>query len=131
MTPEQQKKMIREFMFAMDRGDFAALSGMIRSDFEMEMVASAPGIPNRFDRFGFLEILPPMLAQMFPQGFNYTCGDALADGVSASMQGTCNTVTGGGKRYVNQYHWFFRFADDKIVLFREFLDSYATVQAMA
>ena len=122
--------MIREFIFALDRRDIGSLSDMIAPGFEMTVVASAPGLPNKFDRAGFLETLPQMLEQMFPNGFNYTCGDALADGVSASMQGTCDTVTGSGKKYINQYHWYFRFADDKIVIFREFMDSYVTMRAL-
>ena len=130
MTSEQQKERIREFILAFDRMDLDALSGMIAPGFEMEIICSAPEFPRKFDRTGLLVTLPKMMEQLFPNGFNYTCGEALADGINASMQGTCDTVTGSGKRYANQYHWHFHFTGDKIDLFREYMDCYATLQAM-
>lgn len=129
MTPDQQKVRIREFIAALDRNATRELADMIAPGFEFEIVNSAPGSSQRLDRAQFLEVLPGALREMFPNGFNYTCGHALADGIHASMQGSCDTVTGFGKQYSNRYHWYFRFEGDRINLFREHLDSYAAFEA--
>ncbi|BCW05879.1 nuclear transport factor 2 family protein [Arthrobacter sp. NtRootA1] len=129
MNPDRQKERIREFIAALDRNATADLADMIAADFQFEIITSAPGSSQKVDRNQFLEVMPGVLREMFPNGFNYTCGQALADGTHASMQGSCETVTGSGKRYSNRYHWYFRFQGDKINLFREHLDSYAAFEA--
>ncbi len=81
------------------------------------------------DRAGVIEALPKFVRENVPKGFNYAFGEAIAEGPHVSMQGTCDTIIANGKRYANRYHWYFRFAGDKIDLFREYMDSYAAFEA--
>ncbi|TAP39150.1 nuclear transport factor 2 family protein [Arthrobacter sp. S39] len=129
MNPDQQKALMREFIAALDRNATDELAAMVAPDFRFETVSSASGESQPLDREQFLEVLPGILGTMFPDGFHYSCGEALSEGAGGSMQGTCDTVTAQGRPYVNRYHWFFAFEGDKIVRFREYLDSYAVYEA--
>jgi ketosteroid isomerase-like protein len=131
MTIEQQKEKAREFMRALDCGNQSALDRLTAPNFVIELVASAPGFPQKLNRPEFLEGLPTMLRKLMPTGFNYSFGHAIAEGSHVSMQGTCDGVTGAGRRYANRYHWYFRFDNDKIDHFIEYMDSYVVVQAFA
>jgi ketosteroid isomerase-like protein len=105
------------------------LDSLIAPQFTFELMTDAPGFPNKMNRAEFLDTLPKMLAQILPNGFNYTCGNAVAEGDHVAMQGTCDSVTAGGRKYANRYHWYFRFAGDKIDNFREYMDAYAIMEA--
>jgi ketosteroid isomerase-like protein len=131
MTPEQQKKAAIDFMLALDRGDEQALRNMTADHFKFELMTPIPGAPGPMDREVFLTTLPPMLKSLLPKGFNFKFGHAISEGPHVSMQGSCDTVTAVGKAYKNVYHWYFRFAGDKLENAREYLDSYHTLQAMS
>ncbi len=129
MTPEQQKDRAWEFMLALDKGNVPKLAELTAPTFQFYLMTDAPGFPQKLDRTGLLETLPKMLGQMLPNGFNYVRGTTIAEGPHVAMQGTCDTTVFNGRRYANHYHWYFRFAGDKIDQFNEFMDSYAIMEA--
>jgi len=131
MTPEQQKKAAIDFMLTLERGDEPALRNMTAQNFTFELMTPIPGAPGLMEREVFLTTLPQMLKGLLPKGFNFTFGQAISEGPHVSLQGTCDTVTAGGKKYNNRYHWYFRFAGDKLENAREYFDSFHTAQVMS
>ncbi|RYD84064.1 MAG: hypothetical protein EOP61_40615 [Sphingomonadales bacterium] len=131
MSIEDQKQHARQFLTALDKGDEAMLAELIGADFRFELMTSAPGFPAALDRDGFLTNLPKVLKELLPHGMNFTFGVAVSEGPYVSMEGTSETQTSTGRPYTNRYHWYFRFADGKIVEFKEYMVAWQMMQAFA
>jgi ketosteroid isomerase-like protein len=131
MALDNQKQRARDFMRALDKGDEAALADLTAPDFRFELMTAAPGFPSTLDRDGFLTNFPKVLKELLPNGMGFTFGTAFAEGPHVSMQGESNTITAAGKSYANRYHWYFRFEDEKVAEFKEYMDSYQMLQAFA
>lgn len=131
MALEDQKQRAREFMQALDKGDEAALADLTAPEFRFELMTAAPGFPSVLDREGFLTNFPKVLKELLPNGMNFSFGTAFAEGPHVSMQGESSTVTASGRTYANRYHWYFRFEGEKVIEFKEYVDSYQMLQAFA
>ncbi|MGN7862843.1 nuclear transport factor 2 family protein [Microbacterium sp. 22303] len=129
MHPAQQKTLMRDFLIALDRADSDALAGLTSDGFTFETISTASGESAPLAREQFLDIIPRVLPTMFPGGFGYEFETAITEGNMGSMQGTAKTVTAQGRPYLNRYHWFFAFDNEKVSMFREYLDSYAVYEA--
>jgi ketosteroid isomerase-like protein len=66
--------------------------------------------------------MPKVLKAMFPNGLNFKFHTIIAEGPQVAVQAESDTVAGNGKKYANRYHFYFRFAGDRISQVREYND---------
>jgi ketosteroid isomerase-like protein len=122
MTPSQQKECAINFLKAMDKHETAKLMEMLADDFEYQLVTRMPGFdPLRGKQA--LEGFGSMLKTMMPKGFNFKFGTAISEGPHVALQLESDTVASNGRKYANRYHFYFRFAGDKIAEIKEYCDT--------
>ena len=61
--------------------------------------------------------------QVFPQGIRFTIKAMTAEGERVAVEAESEGQHISGKRYSNQYHFLMRFRDDKLVEFKEYMDT--------
>jgi ketosteroid isomerase-like protein len=128
MNAEEKKERARNMMRGMDKGDWKAVGDIITDSFHFELATPMPGRNPILNRDEFLDNMKAELLGMFPKGFNWEYKEAICEGDQVSLQAVCNTVTDRGRDYTNRYHWYYRFAGDKIDFLRVYLDSLKAYQ---
>jgi ketosteroid isomerase-like protein len=71
-------------------------------------------------RAQFVESVASFALQMFPNGISFQFVSALADGEEVAVQAESKTVAFNGRDYTNCYHYYFRFAGDKLAHVRDY-----------
>ena len=130
MTGDQQKRQAKELLEAATRGDVVAAEAMISDDFKLELMQRVPitladgtPLPTVYDKNAYLGFVK-QAGGTTKDGIHLTFDFAISDGPDVAVFGESNAVTLTGKIYANAYCWHFRFAGDKIALFREYCDTH-------
>lgn len=122
MNLSEQKERALSFLKNLEAADAAAFEGMLADNFEFEMMGRLPGVAPVRGKDAFLKQMPATLKAMFPNGLNLKFHTVIAEGPHVAIQAESDTVAGNGKKYANRYHFYFRFAGDRIEQVREYND---------
>ncbi len=120
------KGIAKEFVAAINRGDIEAVVNTYAED----GVCWTPGsmlISGTYNREQIRKFSKQIL-DAFPGGLNMTVKRMIAEGDCVAIEAESNARHVSGKAYKNQYHILMRLRDDKIVEWREYMD---TMQANA
>jgi len=123
MNLQEQKDRALTFLKNLDHPDVQALEGLLADDVEFEMMGRLPGVAPIKGKATLLKGLPVTLKQMFPNGLNLKFHTVIAEGPNVAIQAESDTTAGNGKKYANRYHFYFRFAGDRIAQIREYNDT--------
>jgi len=123
MTPELRKRRVEAFIGLMNGKDPDALRGLITDDFNYELVWRMPGNEPICGKEAFLTAARTFFDRMFPAGLRFRFLTVIADGEEVAVQAESETVAFNGRPYANRYHYYFRFAGEKIAQGREYCDS--------
>jgi ketosteroid isomerase-like protein len=122
MNPSEQKERALTFLKNFEKPDSKAYEGLIADNFEFEMMGRLPGIAPIRGKDAFLKQMPATLKAMFPNGLNMKFHTVIAEGPHVAIQAESDTTAANGKKYANRYHFYFRFAGDRIEQVREYND---------
>jgi uncharacterized protein len=122
MSIETQKETALSFLKGFENPDPKIYEAILTDNFEFEMMGRLPGVSPMRGKEAFLKAMPATLKAMFPKGLNLKFHTVIAEGPHVAIQCESDTVAGNGKKYANRYHFYFRFAGDKIEQAREYND---------
>src|SRR5271154_3548348 len=121
MTLAEQKEKALGFLKSMLTGDPKSIGGFLADNIEFDMMGRLPGITPIRGREAFVTSMSGAKA-MFPNGLEMKYSTVIADGPHVAIQAESNGVASNGKKYANRYHFYIRFAGDKIDQVREYND---------
>ena len=122
MTPEQQKQRAVEFLSMLENPDPAKIEPMIADNFEWRVMTRMQGFAPVKGKDG-LKGFAKGLKTMMPDGVNMKFGTVFSEGNHVSVQCESNTTAANGRKYNNLYHFYVRFAGDKIDQVFEYCDT--------
>jgi ketosteroid isomerase-like protein len=122
MNPSEEKERALTFLRSLDKGDVKPFEELLADNFEFEMMGRLPGFAPIRGKDVFLKQIGATLKAMFPAGLNLKIHTAIAEGSHVAIQAESDTVAANGKKYSNRYHFYFRFAGDRIEQVREYND---------
>ncbi len=131
MTIAEEKERALAFLRALEHGELEAFDDLITNDFELEIMTRLPGLGGVTQGKQAFKTLVSRFSKLFPNGFNFTFGIAIAEGEHVAVQAESNTVAANGRKYANRYHFYFRFIGDEIALVREYNDVISTYPEIA
>src|SRR5712692_1426115 len=123
MTVEAQKERARKFLELLEKADGAGIGELVADNFEFELMGRLPGFTPIRGKQVFIANMPNTIKAMFPKGLNTKLHTVIGEGPHVAIQAESDTVAGNGKKYANRYHFYFRFAGDKIDQVREYNDT--------
>jgi ketosteroid isomerase-like protein len=122
MTSAEKKELAKEFMAEFENPDPAKLATMVDNDFEWKVMTHMPGMaPVR--GVAALKGFVKGLKSMMPTGLNLRIDTIICEGDHCAIQAESNTKASNGRKYNNMYHFYIRFAGDKIAEVREYCDT--------
>jgi len=122
MQPAQMKETVIEFLREFEDPDPAKLETMVADNFEYRVMTKMPGFEPLKGKAGIRQFAGT-IKSMLPNGLNMKLGPIICEGDHASVLAESDTVAANGKKYGNMYHFYFRFAGDKIAEVREYCDT--------
>ncbi len=120
MTLAQQKEKALALLNGL--ADPKIIGELIADNFEFEMMGRLPGVVPIRGKEAFVRQMPATLKAMFPKGLSMKFHTVIADGPHVAVQAESDAVASNGKKYANRYHFYIRFAGDKIDQLREYND---------
>jgi len=121
MSTERNKQLAVEFFDALNRGDVAALLDAYAEDGYC-LTTGNTLISGKFGKAQIREAAG-MIFQVFPQGIRFTLKNLTAEDDRVAVEAESEGLHVSGQLYTNQYHFFFRFRDGKVVEFKEYMDT--------
>ena len=122
MTPAQQKERAIEFLSMLENPDPTKLETMIADDFEWRVMTRMEGFPPVKGKQA-LGAFSKGLKTMMPNGVNMKFGTVFSEGDHVSVQCESNTTAANGRKYSNLYHFYIRFAGDRVAQVLEYCDT--------
>jgi len=118
---EVNKRVARDFVAAINRGDVSAVVDMYAEDGVCWTPGSMP-ISGTYDR-GQIGSFTKHILRAFPEGLNLTIKRLTAEEDRVAIEAESHARHVSGKQYDNQYHILMRLRDGKIVEWREYMDT--------
>jgi ketosteroid isomerase-like protein len=122
MTPAERKEMALDFLREFEDPDPIKLATMVANDFEWKVMTRMEGMPPTRGLEG-IKNLARALKAMMPGGLGLKIHTTICEGDHCAIQAESNTTAANGKKYNNRYHFYIRFAGDKIAEVREYCDT--------
>jgi ketosteroid isomerase-like protein len=122
MNLSEQKERALSFLRNLEKFDAKTIGDMLADNFEFEPMGRLPGMAPLRGKDAFLKQMPATLKSMFPNGLNLKFDTVIAEGPHVAIQAESDTIAANGKKYANRYHFYFRFAGDRIEQVREYND---------
>jgi ketosteroid isomerase-like protein len=121
MDLERNKELARAFIDAISRADVKAIVEAYAPDGTCWTAGSMP-ISGTFTREQVAQASERVL-DVFPEGLRFTIRSMTAEGDRVAIEAESHGRHRSGKLYANQYHFLMRLRDDKVVEFREYMDT--------
>lgn len=122
MTLDEQKQLAIKFVKALEWPEAETLSAMVTDDFEFDPMGRLKQVPVLHGKEA-TQLMETNLRRAFPNRLDMRILTVIAEGNSVAIQAESNAITNKGRNYANRYHFYFRFAGDKIALVREYNDT--------
>jgi uncharacterized protein len=123
MNTADMKEAVVEFLKEFEDPDPIRLETMVSNNFVYQVVTKMPGFADPIKGKEGARNLAGSLKTMLPNGLNLKMGTIIAEGDHAAVQCASDTTVANGKKYANQYHFYFRFEGDKIAEVKEYCDT--------
>lgn len=122
MTPAEKKEMALDFLGEFADPDPIKLATMVANDFEWKVMTRMEGFGPIKGHEG-IKNLAATLKTMMPGGLALRIDTVICEGDHCAIQAESNATAANGKKYNNLYHFYLRFAGDKIAEVREYCDT--------
>jgi uncharacterized protein len=122
MTLEQQKELAVKFIKALEWPEAKILSAMVTEDFEFDPMGRLKQVPVLHGKEA-IRLMETNLQRAFPNRLAMRILTVIAEGNAVAIQAESEAITNKGRKYSNRYHFYIRFAGDKIALVREYNDT--------
>lgn len=121
MSIEDNKRIAQQFMDALSRADTEWVLDHYADDMVMWTAGSLPFSGTHTKA----EIRPLMegILGAFPNGLEFVVKTLTAEDDRVAIEAESRGVHASGKPYNNQYHFLMRIRGDKVVEFKEYLDT--------
>lgn len=121
MSIERNKQLARAFFDALNRGDVQALLDAYAEDGYCHTMGNTL-ISGKYSKAQIAQAAGGIF-QVFPQGIRFTIHHLTAEDDRVAVEAESEGLHVSGQTYRNQYHFFFRFRDGKVVEFKEYMDT--------
>ena len=115
------KRRAQAFFDALNRGDVPALLDAYAEDGTCRTMGNTL-ISGLFTK-AQIAAAAGGIFQVFPQGIRFTIHGMTAEDDRVAVEASSEGQHVSGQLYTNQYHFFFRFRDGKVVEFKEYMDT--------
>jgi uncharacterized protein len=122
MTSAEKKELALSFLGNFADPDPTTLATMVADDFEWNLMTRMDGFPPIKGREG-IGTLATTLKTVMPGGLSMKFGSIICEGDHCAVQAESNATAANGRKYNNRYHFYLRFAGDKIAEVREYCDT--------
>ena len=122
MTPAERKELAVDFLSEFADPDPIKLATLVADDFQWTVMTRMEGFPPIKGREG-IATLAGTLKTLMPGGLSLKFGSVICDGDHCAVQAESNATAANGRKYNNRYHFYLRFAGDKIAVVREYCDT--------
>lgn len=122
MNLQEKKDLVREFLLEFENPEPAKLETMVADDFVWKVMTHMEGMPPVKGKAGLKDLVRG-LKTMMPGGLGMKFSTIICEGDHCAVQAESNTTAANGKKYNNMYHFYIRFAGDKIAEVREYCDT--------
>ena len=122
MTPAERKELAVDFLSEFADPDPIKLATLVAEDFQWTVMTRMEGMPPMKGRDG-IKNLAGTLKTLMPGGMGLKFGTVICEGDHCAIQAESNATAMNGKKYNNRYHFYLRFAGDKIAEVREYCDT--------
>src|SRR5260370_13132857 len=121
-TQAEKKDLAIDFLSEFADPDPVKLATMVANDFEWKVMTRMEGFPPIKGHEG-IGTLAGTLKTLMPSGLNLEFGSVICEGDHCAIQAESHATAANGKKYNNRYHFYLRFAGDKIAEVREYCDT--------
>ncbi len=122
MTLDQQKERAVKFLKALEWPEAETLAAMVTDDFEFDPMGRLKQVPVLHGKEA-TKLMESTLRRAFPNRLKMRILTVIAEGNAVAVQAESEAITNKGRQYANRYHFYIRFAGDKIALVREYNDT--------
>ncbi|MGD0119541.1 MAG: nuclear transport factor 2 family protein [Candidatus Binatus sp.] len=122
MTLDQQKELAVKFIKALEWPEAKILSAMVTEDFEFDPMGRLKQVPVLHGKEA-IRLMETNLQRAFPNRLAMRILTVIGEGNAVAIQAESEAITNKGRKYSNRYHFYIRFAGDKIALVREYNDT--------
>jgi len=114
---------VRAIFKPLETGDPVKFFAHVAEDVDWTVMGTHPLAGRYRSRAAFVQGTFARLAQALGQGTRLTVTHVIVDGAWAAVELAADAVAKSGLKFDNKYCWVIRFAGDKIVEVRAYLDS--------
>lgn len=118
---EQNRQTVNDFLSAMQNGDVAGIVDAYHPDGELQTMGNTL-ISGRYNRQQ-IEQFAGGIFDAFPAGLDYQVHNIIAEQDRVAVETSVSGLHSSGQYYHNQIHFLFHFAEGKILLLKEYLDT--------
>jgi ketosteroid isomerase-like protein len=94
----------------------------VTDDFEFDPMGRLKQVPVLHGKEA-IRLMETNLQRAFPNRLAMRILTVIAEGNAVAIQAESEAITNKGRKYSNRYHFYIRFAGDKIALVREYNDT--------
>lgn len=120
-TEQDNKRRAEAFFDALNRSDVPAIIAAYAEDGRC-MTMGNTLISGTFGK-AQISAAAGSVFDVFPQGIKFTIHEMTAEGDRVAVEASSEGQHVSGKLYSNQYHFFMRFRDGKLLEFKEYMDT--------
>ena len=121
MNIDENKRLVRQFLRAVERLDGTQMDALTTADFTWWVIPSTK-LSGLYHKAQFLAVVSQLSAEA-PGGSTLTIGEVTAEGDRVSVTAEGCMVLKNGKVYENHYHYLFTVREAKICAGKEYCDS--------
>ncbi len=122
MTLDEQKERAVKFIKALEWPEAETLASMVTDDFEFDPMGRLKQVPVLHGKAA-TKLMESTLRRAFPNRLKMTVLTVIAEANQVAIQAESEAITDKGRQYANRYHFYIRFAGDKIAQVREYNDT--------
>ncbi|MGB8685356.1 MAG: nuclear transport factor 2 family protein [Candidatus Binatus sp.] len=122
MTLDEQKERAVKFIKALEWPEAETLASMVTDDFEFDPMGRLKQVPVLHGKAA-TKLMESTLRRAFPDRLKMTVLTVIAEANQVAIQAESEAITDKGRQYANRYHFYIRFAGDKIAQVREYNDT--------
>lgn len=122
MTLDEQKERAVKFIKGLEWPEAETLASMVTDDFEFDPMGRLKQVPVLHGKAA-TKLMESTLRRAFPNRLKMTVLTVIAEANQVAIQAESEAITDKGRQYANRYHFYIRFAGDKIAQVREYNDT--------
>jgi ketosteroid isomerase-like protein len=125
MEQSNNKKLIQEFVAAMQTSNVEKLKTMITDDFSWWIIGKPEYLvtAGEHDKDYFLGFFKG--TELFPEGPEFTIVSMIAEDNKVATEATFKAKTAMGTYYKNYYHFLFTLENGKVKRMKEYMDTFS------